>query len=720
MLRQIFFFSCVLALTAGFGTAQKRPVTLDDITPPGGGVSGSLVWSPSGDSFVTAERGVLSLYNVKSGKSRDVIALGKLTAAAAKTVASDTADWTNRRVSEHPVQWFADNRRLLVLAAGDLFIVDAEKGSFESLTHTTDDERDPELSPDNRYASFRRAHDLYVVDVKSRAITRLTSDGTDTLLNGELDWVYPEELELGTAHWWSPDSHSIAYLQFDVSREPVFPQVSLLGSRGVLEPERYPKAGDPNASVRLGVVTIPGGPTKWMDLGPASDNLLARVAWSPNSRQVMAERLNRVQNKLDLLLADIQTGVAKTVLHEEDKYWINVHLAPRFLGTGERFLWASERTGYRHLYIFGTDGRQQAQLTSGDWEVDKIVGVDEPRQRVYYTSTETSPMERQVYSVAFDGSGKRRLSSAAGTHAASLSPDGAYFVDDHSSVESPIRSLLCSAVDGKEVAIYREANLASIDRYDLQPVETVTVKTVDGTTLFAHLIKPAGFDAAKKYPAIVMIYGGPDVQEVKNAWAGISWSQVMAQKGFVIWQLDNRGSKGRGHAFESVIWHHLGARELADQTEGIRRLVSLGFVDPQRIGMYGWSYGGYMALYTATHAPGLIKAAIAGGPVSNWRDYDSIYTERYMGLPEENAAGYKASSPVEAAAAMDGTKLLMLHNIEDDNVHFQNSVQMAAALESAGKTFYMVVYPDKTHGVTGEPAQQLANETAKFFEESLK
>ena len=612
MLRQIISLAGVLVLTASFSAAQKKPVTLDDVAAPGGGVSGSLVWSPAGDSFVIAERDVLSLYNVKTGESRDILPLSKLKAAAAKTVEPEMADWTNRRVSEHAVQWFADGRRLLVLAAGDLFIVDSEKGTFEALTHAADDERDPELSPDNRYASFRRAHDLYLVDVKSRAITRLTNDGSGTLLNGEPDWVYPEELELETAHWWSPDSRSIAYLQFDISREPVFPQVSLLNARGVMEPERYPKAGDPNAAVRLGIITIPGGPTKWMELGPASDNLLARVVWSPNSRQVMAERLNRIQNKVDLLLADIQTGAAKTVVHEEDRYWINVHLAPLFLGKGERFLWASERTGFRHLYIYGADGKQQAQLTAGDWEVDKMVGISETRQRVYYMSTEASPMDRQVYSVAFDGSGKRRLSTAPGTHSASLSPDGAYFMDDYSSVASPARSVLCAAEDGKEIAVYREANRAPIERYDLQPVETVTVKTIDGAALFAHLIKPAGFDAAKKYPAIVTIYGGPDVQEVRNTWAGFSWSQVMAQKGFVIWQLDNRGTKGRGHAFESVIWHHLGAQELADQKEGIGYLVSLGFVDPERIGMYGWSYGGYMTLYTVTHAPGLIKAAIAG------------------------------------------------------------------------------------------------------------
>ena len=659
---------------------------------------------------------------MKTIKQREVIALSKLDAAAAKRTpraATDTTDWTNRHVSQRTVQWFADNRHLLVLSAGDLFVVDSDKGSFETLIHTPDDERDPKLSPDNKYVSFRRGHDLYIVDVKTKAETRLTTDGSDTLLNGELDWVYPEELELSTAHWWSPDSQSVAYLQFDVSREPVFPQVSLLNSRGVMEPERYPKAGDPNAGVRLGVVSVTDGATKWMDLGSAYDNLLARVVWSPDSQSIVAERLNRVQNKLDLLLANVRTGSAKTVLHEEDKYWINVRSEPQFLGTGDRFLWASEKSGYRHLYIYGVDGKQRAQLTSGDWEVDKVAGVDEKDQRVFYTSTEASPIERQVYSVAFDGSEKRRLTTGAGTHAASISPGGAYYMDDFSNVTSPTRSVLYTG-EGKEVGVYREANRSVVDNYDLQPVENLTMKTADGTTLYAHLIKPAGFVAGQKYPAIVMVYGGPDVQAVTNSWGGVSWSQVLAQKGFVIWQVDNRGAKGRGHAFESVIWHNMGAKELSDQKEGIDYLVSLGFVDPKRIGMEGWSYGGYMTLYTVAHAPGLIRAAIAGAPVTNWRNYDSIYTERYMGLPDENAAGYKASSPAEAAAGMGDTKLLILHNIEDDNVHFQNSIQMASALENAGKIFFMVVYPEKTHGVTGLPHRQMLDETTKFFEENLK
>lgn len=711
----------LFALCSGL-SAQKRPVTLADIGPAGGGVSGAIRWSPAGDRFAIVESGNLAVYELSTGKQRDVIALSKLSAAAAKapeTSAAEPTDWTNRRVSQRDVQWFSDSRHLMVLAAGDLFIVDAEKASFEAITHTPEIERDPKLSPDNRFVSFRRGHDLYVAELKTRAITRLTSNGSETLLNAELDWVYPEELELGSAQWWSPDSKSIAYLQFDVSEEPVFPQVSLLNARGMLEPERYPKAGEPNAAVRLGVVPVSGGATKWMDLGPAADSLLARVVWSPNSREILAERLNRVQNKLDLLLADTQTGKAKSVLHEDDKYWINVRSEAQFLGSGERFLWASEKSGFRHLYIYGVDGKQRAQLTRGDWEVDKVVGVDERHERVYFTSTEAGPIERQLYVASFDGSSKRRISTGEGTHNISMSPDGEHFLDDFSNTKTPTRSVLFT-VDGRESSVYREANRTAIDTFDLQPVENVAMKTADGVTLYAHLIKPAGFEPGRKYPAIVLVYGGPDVQTVTDSWGGVSWAQVLAQKGFVVWQLDNRGSNGRGHAFESVIWHHLGERELADQKEGIEYLISLGFVDGARIGMEGSSYGGYMTLYTLTHAPGLVKAGIAGAPVSNWRNYDSIYTDRYMGLPEENAAGYAASSPTEAAEAMGDSKLLLLHNIEDDNVHFQNSVQMASALEKARKQFFMVVYPEKQHGFTGVFRQQMLAESTRFFEENLK
>ena len=303
--------------------AQKKPVTIDAVVNAPPSNPGAITWAPEGERFVFTERGELSLYDIRSGKERSIIALDKLQNAAVLVPPSPVFDWTNRRVGEHDVQWFADGKRLLVANSGDLFIVDINKGRFEPLTQTSDFERDPKLSPDNRYVSFRRGADLYAIEIASKVVTRLTTSGSDTLLNGQADWVYPEELDLDTAHWWSPDSRYLAYLQFDIAREPIYPQVSLLNARGVLEPERYPKAGDPNAEVRVGIVSVvdrekAGGETKWMALGETRGTLLARVVWSPTSRSVMAERINRVQNKLDLLMADISTGASHVLLHEED------------------------------------------------------------------------------------------------------------------------------------------------------------------------------------------------------------------------------------------------------------------------------------------------------------------------------------------------------------------------------------------------------------------
>jgi dipeptidyl-peptidase-4 len=698
--------------------AAKKPVTIDALLDTPSNHHGPIVWAPDEGRFIVTERGTLSLYDVRTGKDREVIALDKLDHSAVKPSEPLVFDWTNRRVGENDVQWFADGKRLLVAASGDLFIVDIAKGRFDALTETSDFERDPKLSPDNRYVSFRRGADLYVIEIASKVVTRLTSNGSETLLNGQLDWVYPEELDLGTAHWWSPDSRSIAYLQFDVAREPVFPQVSLLNARGRLEPERYPKPGDPNAEVRLGVVPVTGGETKWMDLGEPRGFLIARVVWAPSSREILAERLTRVQNKLELLMANVATGVSRVVLHEEDPAWINVSGEPRFL-TGDRFLWTSERSGFRHLYVCDTSGAMPKQLTSGEWEVEDVVGVDAEHQRVYYTSSQDSPLERQLYSVPLAGGTPQRLTKAAGTHVISLAPNAAYYLDDYSSLTSPPESRLYR-FDGKEERVFREADRQAADEYEILPTELVKVKASDGTLLYARMIKPAGFQAGKKYPAVVMVYGGPGVQTIHDSWEGLSWDQVLAQKGYVIWQLDNRGSSGRGHAFEAAVYHNMGAHELKDQTEGIQYLISQGFVDARRIGLYGWSYGGYMTLYTITHAPDLIQAAIAGAPVTNWRNYDTIYTERYMGLPEENEEGYRVSAPALNAAAMNGTKLLILHNLEDDNVHFQNSLQMADALEKAGKQFSMVVYPQRSHHVSGPAYKQLLETTTAFFEENLR
>ncbi len=710
----------ILVCTLINAWAAKKPVTIDALMHAGAGRrgGGAITWAPNGTQFVTNNRGTLSLYDVPTGKQRDIIALDVLNKAAEHVEPSPVFDWTNRRVGERDIQWFSDGKRLLVSAGDDLFIVNVANGAFEQLTKTAEIEHDPKLSPDDKSVAFRLGSNLFVLDIASKKVLQLTKNGTDTLLNGELDWVYPEELDLDTAFWWSPDSRSIAYLQFDISREPIYPEVSLLGRHGILEPERFPQPGDPNADVHLGIVPATGGDTRWMDFGDPRGYLFARVDWLPNSREIAIEKLPRIQNKLDLLFADAETGASHVVMHEEDAAWIYGEGEPHFLSDGKRFLWTSERTGFRHLYLYGNDGTLQKQLTSGDWEVDGIAQTDEQNNRVFYVSSEESPLQRQLYVIGLDGTGKRRLSEGAGTHSISVSPTSAYYMDNYSGLTALPRATIYKS-DGDAVRVYRKPDTTDSDEYDILPTEIVQVKAADGTLLYARLIKPAGFQPGKKYPAIVMIYGGPGIQSIHDTWQGLSWDQVLAHKGFVIWQLDNRGSTGRGHKFESVIYHDLGRHELEDQKTGIQHLISMGFVDPDRLGMYGWSYGGYMTLYTLTNAPGLIKAGIAGAPVTNWLNYDSIYTERYMGLPDENEKGYKTSSPVSTAANL-ASKLLMVHNVEDDNVHFQNSVQMADALEKANKLFYMLVFPQKSHGVSGPARRQLLEETTRFFEENLK
>ncbi|MBI3469820.1 MAG: S9 family peptidase, partial [Candidatus Solibacter usitatus] len=670
------------------------------------GGAGAVAWAPDGKRFAFRDRNSIWQYDASAGLKKELVSFTALQEKAVKDSDAGAFDWQNRRVSEQTFAWSATGKQMLISAGGDLFLLDVETGKWEQLTATAEAERDAKLSPDGQRVSFRRQHDLYTLETKSRKVARLTHDGSETLLNGQLDWVYPEELSLGTAHWWSPDSKRIAYLQLDVSHEPRFPHADLLSFPARPEPQRYPKAGDPNADARLGVVAAEGGLTRWMDLGETRDALLARVAWMPDGQRVAVERLNRVQDRLDLLAAEAATGAASLLLREQDPYWINVKDDLRFLKDGKHFLWGSERDGFRHLYLYSLDGKKPKQVTHGEWEVTDLAGVDEEGRQIYFVSTAESPLERRLYRIGFDGKDMRRLTASGGTHSISMSPTCEYYLDSASSLISPTQRTLHTG-DGKQIRVYQEADRTALDEYEILTPEIAKVRTGDGTLLYGRLIKPAGFQPGKKYPAIVMIYGGPHGQAIRDAWTGATtWDQALAHRGFVIWQLDNRGTNGRGHKFESAVYHDLGRRELEDQKEGLKYLESLGFVDMKRLGMYGWSYGGYMTLYTLTNAPGLIRAGIAGAPVTHWRNYDTIYTERYMGLPAENTKGYEESAPVAKAQALD-SKLLLVHNIGDDNVHFQNTLQMSDALQKAGKQFETMIYPQKAHGVTGPVRKQM-------------
>ncbi len=724
------FITLLLLVSSVF--AQKKPITLETLYEAGRGRGGALgagrgggpvTWAPDGKSFAFRQGRSLMLYDPATRTSKELASTEAIDAAAlAPPPDEGPMDWQNRRARTGALEWSADGTMLLYPSAGDVFLIHADTGKWEQVTKTPVPEIDPKLSPDGKTVLFRRGWDIYTVDVASRKETRLTRDGTPTLRNGGTDWVYPEELFLSTAFWWSPDSKSVAYLQFDMSGEPIIPHADLLKVRAVYEPERYPQAGEHNANVHLGVVSVSGGPTRWLNAGDTRDaHLLARAGWMPNSRAVYVVRTNRVQNRLEMLAIDVESGAVSTVFKESDPYWINLPSTDvRFLADGKRFLWTSERDGYRHIYLYSNDGRDVRQLTKGAWEVTGIEAVDETAGRLFYSSTEPSPLERHLYSINLSGRDKHALEPEPGVHAISTGPTGAYYLDTFSSLAAPSRITLHSG-DGKELGVYREADRTQIDQYEILPTEIVKFKAADGTTdLYGRLIKPAGFQPGKKYPVVVTVYGGPGVGlPVRNSWQGINVDQVLAHKGYVIWQCDNRGGMGRGHAFETAVYHKLGVSELADQVAGVQYLISLGFADPQRIGIHGWSYGGFMTVNAMLNAPDVFRAGFAGAPVTSWMNYDTIYTERYMGLPSENPDGYRDTALPPKAKDLRG-RLMLVHNFEDDNVLFQNSLQMTNALQLAGKQFEYMLYPQKSHGVTGPAARQMNGMMIEFFDRSLK
>lgn len=710
----------LIVLLAGIpAVAAKKPISVHDVYAHGiEDRAPNAIWRPDGAAFAYIENGRLWLYDVASHHAREWARIDDFARDGAELSHSGAAfTWQNRRVDRSGPQWFPNNRLLLPTNAGLFILMPGDSRPLEHVQEIKQDDA-PELSPDGTRILFRKKGNLYAFDLATRKTIQLTSDATETTRNGELDWVYPEELDLGKAFWWSPDSRKIAYLQFDVKEELLYPHADLLSLRAIFEPQRYPQAGTPNARVKVGVVAADGGNTKWMDSGGDGEALIARVNWMPDSSSLAIQRLTRVQDRLDLLMATVADGSSKTVLTESDKTWVNVQDDLHFLRRAPEFLWSSERTGFRHLYLYSDTGKLLKQLTSGEWQVSRLVAVDERRRRAVFTASEATPLEDQLYSVPLDGSAPSRLSNGSGMHAIQAPEDGACYLDTFSNLTSPPETTLHDA-NGNQLAVVREPDRKVQHEFDILPTEIVATRTADGTLLYARLIRPAHFDASQKYPAIVFVYGGPHVQSVRNLWTGVTWEQALAHQGFVIWQLDNRGTFGRGHAFESPVYREFGKVELADQRAGVEKLLSMGFVDKNRIGVYGWSFGGYLTLYCLLHAPDVFKVGIAGAPVTDWHNYDTIYTERYMGVPSANARGYEKSSNVLAAGQLQG-RLLIVCNFEDDNVLFQNTMQIMTALHNADKEFDFMLYPQKTHNVRGPVVEGMHQQMTDFFIRNLR
>jgi dipeptidyl-peptidase 4 len=616
--------------------------------------------------------------------------------------------------------WSPDGVSILLIGSKSLSLLDLKTQQARVLLAGQLAITDVKFSPDGKQVSYVGGHNLHLISLNEVKDRTLTTGGTEEVRKGELDWVYPEELDLRTAYWWSPDSTKIAFLQMDERKVSKYPLVDFASYEGEAEEERYPVAGGANPLVQVYTLEIAGGKTKLMDTGTETNQYIPRVDWLQDSKRVAIQRLDRAQTQLDLLVADASTGKSSLLLSEKDPYWINVSDDLRFFKDGKRFLWSSERSGYRHLYLYSLDGKEIAQLTNGEWEVSAVQAVDESKGLVYFTATEKTPSERHLYRVAFDRTGFSRVTQKDGTHATLFSPDVSTFVDTYSNTLTPQQQWV-SKSDGSSPLALNENQVAELEKYHLTAPEFLKVKSHDGIELNAWIIKPANFDPAKKYPVLVYTYGGPHAQVVTNAWGGPTflWHQLMAQKGVIIFALDNRGSAGRGHLFEEPIHLRFGAQELSDQRDGVAWLKVQPWVDGSRIGIWGWSYGGHMTLHAMFEDAEDFSAGFAGGPVTDWHYYDSIYTERYMGLLPENEGNYKSSSPVEKAEQLRG-KLLIAHGTGDDNVHFANTLSLIDKLIEKGKYVEVVPFPGRGHGVSDPPARiLLMNRVTKFFLENL-
>jgi dipeptidyl-peptidase-4 len=591
---------------------------------------------------------------------------------------------------------------------------------------------DATVSPAGGYIAYVRDQNLYGYDIAAKHEKALTTEGGGPIKNGMAEFVAQEEMDRSTGYWWAPDGKHIAFARVDETPIKVTERFEIAADNVATFAQRYPTTGGPNVLVRLGVIDVASGGITWVDLGPEQDIYLARVNWLPDGKTVSVQRESRNQRKLDLLFVDIDTGKTRTILSETSNTWIDLNDELSFLKNSHEFIWASNRDGYTHLYLYDYDGHLIRQLTAGKWVVDDfrkraVMGIDEKNRTVYFTATEKGPTERHLYRTSLDTPDPdqvQRITQNEGVHGIAMSPDARFYVDTFTSSAQPPQSSLHSA-DGALKAWLLENRLDAQHPdapylADNAVPEVGTLTAADGQTLYYQLFKPLHFDPSKRYPAIVDVYGGPGVQRVLNNWHGSSFTQILTRAGYVVFTLDNRGTAFRGAAFQAPIHRRLGDVEVTDQVQGARWLMSQSFVDPARIGVWGWSYGGYMTLNLMFKAPDVFRAGVAGAPVTDFALYDTHYTERYLDRPQDNAAGYGASSVLPYAKDLKG-KLLVMHGMADDNVLFLNSTKLFRKLQDLSKPFDVMVYPGAKHGLMRQnDGRHGYKMILRFFDENLK
>jgi len=561
------------------------------------------------------------------------------------------------------------------------------------------------LSPDGQNVAFIFENNLYIRNIETSYITQITHDGSkNAIINGAPDWVYEEEFALKTGYYWSPDSRRLAFYRFDESRVKEYSLLRYQDLYPELYTFKYPKAGEENSVVEIYVYNLIEGTSNMMNTGEDSTRYIPRIKWLPTSDRLCITSLNRLQNRADLYICNALTGKNELFYSENNERYISEFTDDfvTFIDSGKQAIVMSEKDSYMHLYLYKLDGTLINQITSGEWEIEEFYGFDENSGKLFYTSTEISPLERHLYSIDLKGTDKKRLTSIAGTHTATFSNTFNYYILNSSDANTPNTISLCNQ-QGELVRILENNDFVKgmVSRYNFSRREFFSFLNHDNTLIYGYQILPPDFKKNKKYPLLVFVYGGPESQEVMNSWENhTTWFQYLAQQGYIVTCADNRGTDGRGEEFRKLTYMQLGKPEVEDQIALVEYMTGKPFVDKKRIGIFGWSYGGYMSLLCMMRGNYLFKTGIAIAPVTDWKFYDSIYTERFMRTPIENSKGYWESSPLNFVDMLEG-KLLLIHGLADDNVHFQHSAELINRLVEENKQFEVFVYPDQNHQMHG-------------------
>lgn len=704
-------------------SAQKSKITLDDLYKKGTFWENSIEGITSmndGESFTALDgNGRVVKYDYSSGKQLSIL--------------FDPANIQNMDLSKFNGYTFSlDETKLLISIDiqpiyrhsyyANFYVFDLKTKAIEQVS-SKKNVMLATFSPDGKNIAFVQNNNIFVKDLYTKLEKQITFDGLyNSIINGSTDWVYEEEFSLKTGFQWSPDSKKIAYYKFDESEVMQFNMTKFANK---LYPEnytfKYPKAGEKNSKVSIHVYDIDSNSSIKMDVGSEMDQYIPRIKWTFSHNQLSILRINRLQNKMDILLADASTGVYKTLYSEVNKYYIP---EPKdetitFTDDGKNFIVSSEKSGYNQLYLYSMDGNLIKQLTTGTNEVIDFYGFDKKTNRIFYQAFDNSPLRNAVFSVKADGQDLVKLSLNPGTNSAKFSKTFKYFIHTHSSSTTPTLVTLHNE-KGKQIRVLEDNKplKEKLMEYDTPTKKFFTIKTSEGVLLNAYLVKPTDFDSTKKYPVLMTQYSGPESISVKDSW-DVSWDQYLASIGYLVVCVDGRGTGGRGEQFRKMTYGQLGYYESIDQIESAKYLKTLKYVDPARIGIWGWSYGGYMSSLCLFKGADVFKMAIAVAPVTNWRYYDSVYTERFMGLPQDNPLGYDNNSPINFVDKLKG-KLLIVHGTGDDNVHMQNSIEMIEKLIQANKQFDMQFYPDKNHGIYGDnTTMHLYTKMTNYVKENL-